>query len=224
MHFVFLCFSFNIALIFFFFLQKPFSSVLLLQHLLLMCCHVAPPTGQQEGDRLAYRWTLWAAETLVVGWKSNRKAERLSVMNRESPARCSFLWDGERKYSVHRRALHTLRFRLCSGCAELFTRVFKGLLGGISTLALRSRRSSRSGLQKLGILQWNGVHTDSSNWRVIRKNEQKSFDKKGMVEGVLLNALGVCFNLVLGSRCTFLWDCSKVKAFLSQTPKAPSYF
>lgn len=36
------------------------------------------------------------------------------------------------------------------------------------------------------------------------KMSKKVLIKKGMVEGVLLNALGVCFNLVLGSRCTFL--------------------
>lgn len=46
----------------------------------------------------------------------------------------------------------SLRFSLCSGCAKLFTRVFKRELGGISTLALQSLLSHLSGIQKLGVL------------------------------------------------------------------------
>lgn len=151
------------------------SAVLVIPLLFLMCCHVAPPTGQQEGDMLVCCSSLSgtkdtsltkAAVSLVVVWKSTlkaqNKAETFSVTNRERSARLIVPSCGTGKesaaYTREPSAL-SLRLSLCSGCAKLFTRVFKRQLGGISTLALWSLRSSFSALQKLGILSWRAVYS-----------------------------------------------------------------
>jgi len=101
----------------------------------------------------------------------------------------------------------SLRFKLCSGCAELFSPVFKRWLRGILTLALRSPHLSLSGLPKPGVLSWSVVYTDNCKWGVIRKKVLI----KSIVQSLLLNQWMLVLALFFSSHRALLWDCREGK-------------
>lgn len=189
-----------------------------------MCCHVAPPTGHQEGDRLVCCSALSGKENTRVWlkpqqklwfpaehqlWKLNIKQNNSqSRTEREVPASL-FLLEGRGK-KVQRTPENpalSLRFKLCSGCAELFRPVFKRRLGGILTLALRSPHLSLSGLQKPGALSWSVVYTDNCKWGVIRKKVLI----KNIVQSLLWNQWMLVLALFFSSHRALLWDCREGK-------------